>query len=106
MKGIDEDKVPVTIESEANQPTSELKIFSMNLHSGLKLWCHNPTEQTLEEVIYKDVALDTTDGSLRYKVMFVPGCRYVQALNIKNALRKLKLVPKDTEWKKNTTSSQ
>jgi len=105
MKELDEDVLaPIEVEAEAKQPTSEVKIMSMILPNGVKLWCYNPKEGTLEQVVYKEVAVDTIDGSTRYKAMFLPGCSYVRAINTKNALRKLKLKAADTEWKKNTTS--
>lgn len=105
MKGLDEDvPAPIDLEAEAKQPTSEVKIMSMILPNGVKMWCYNPIEGTLEEVTYKEAAVDPIDGSIRYKAMFLPGCSYVRAINTKNALRKLKLKAADTEWKKNTTS--
>lgn len=75
----------------------EVKKFSMQLHAGLKLFCYNPTAGTLEEVSFEQATIALTepnlngDGNDRLKITFIPGCHYVQAINYKNAMRKLNL---------------
>lgn len=90
------DKVEISIEE---QEKKEVKLLgSQRQIPGLTLWEYNEITKELKRAEFKEEALTLGDilngttsiNNFRKKVIINEGCQYFQALNRKNALRKIK----------------
>lgn len=94
LKGFKDSEVEITVEK---QQQKEIKLIGRQRKiRGLKLWEYNERTNELKEAVYKkqDVQITSLTPSssalhLSNKVQVNEGCIYFQALNLKNAKRKL-----------------
>jgi hypothetical protein len=65
-------------------------IASQRLVPGLKMWKFNPSSEDpkVEEVPFRKSTFDMLGKQVHHQVAFDPNCYYVQALNLKNAIKK------------------
>jgi hypothetical protein len=90
-----QDKIEVGVEQE--QKTEIKYITSKRKVPGLVLWSYNKKEQTLKPAEYIPVEPTVDYGKTRERlpkniVLTEEGCMYFQALNRKNATKKLNKV--------------
>lgn len=98
------DETPHAIEiREVKEHRKEQRVSEMHSYPGLILWEYNPETKILQEatfdVIQKQIdvkhgfaepkIMDNNGLVTVKKVLQKPGCAYFQALNFKNALRKV-----------------
>lgn len=79
----------VEIVSQVQQKKQLKPIGSQRLIHGLTLWQFNTESKVLTKAKIKQTNFKV-DGSKRHQVVIEDNCIYFQALNKKNALRKLK----------------
>lgn len=91
MLGFDELKPKVEAHEEVNQKQEFKFIGSVNLQKGMTLFEFNPETLLLQEVkIEKKVSIGLKGQEVRTnKANYNPKCIYLQALNLKNAKRKV-----------------
>ena len=95
MKEISRPEVP-----ESDKPIVEQNIkkqvnflSSQRKVKGLTMWEFDPLAMTLEEAKIEDVKVDFADKvyarKIHHKLIYKEGCVYIQALNKKNAYKKI-----------------
>jgi len=80
------------IHAESKQKQEYRFIGKCKVRSGLKLWAYNPDENTMTEVsIDRNTVVDFTTGlpQSNDKAQYNPKLNYFQAINEKNAWKKL-----------------
>lgn len=89
MKIEQEKKDKVEIVSQVQQKKQLKLIGSQRIITGLTLWQFNTQTKVLTKAKIKQTNFNL-NGSKRHQVVIEDNCIYFQALNKKNALRKLK----------------
>ena len=89
MKIEDEKKDKIEIVSQVQQKKQIKFIGSQRSIPGLTLWQFNTETKSLNKAKFKQTNY-TLNGSKRSQVIIEDNCIYFQALNMKNALKKVK----------------
>ena len=63
-------------------------IDTLSPYPGQKLWELNPATGEIKEVPMKDTSVDFVSNSVTHQVVTKDGCKYVLAINKKNAQRR------------------
>lgn len=101
MEKLSQDKVRTVAEAPVKK---EIKLIgSLIRQPDHTLWEYNEVTQEIRKAQFEQTSIDLSAASItgglepeikvkyRHKVKYNPFCVYVQALNVKNALRKLKV---------------
>ena len=89
MKIEDEKKDKIEIVSQVQQKKQIKLIGSQRLIPGLTLWEFNTETKSLNKAKFKQTNY-SLNGSKTHQVIIQDNCIYIQALNMKNALKKVK----------------
>lgn len=96
MKGLDQEPVPIVTEI-SNEQKKHRVMAEMASQKGLPIWEYNEETKVLKKATIKEIVVqldtkkDKSNGETkRLQIVYNSKCLYFQALNQKNALRKLK----------------